>query len=229
MRWTTYEILIITLALIGFFSSVSFIVSWVKRRFMKKAFSWREVTNGVSKIISNLRSRSFTPDIVVCLGRGGCIFGGMVAGNMGILRICTMDRKKVKAPEDALKPPDFFIKPNIQALKSLSQSNEKLSILLITGEVVSGFDLYHAKLCLESELTKHGISYELLTASFLSSNIASAIPMITPNYGVKVYRTPPWRINPEYVNDRREDKLFHQEDNHSSDGRKKLTDPKVFL
>ncbi|MDY6842631.1 MAG: hypothetical protein SVW57_00880 [Thermodesulfobacteriota bacterium] len=228
MQCKTYELLIITFALIGFISSVSFVVHWIKQRYILKAFSWKDVTYGAKKIISDLKSRSFSPDIVVCLGRGGCILGGMVAGNMGIVRVCIMDRRKVTTQEDTLKPPDFFIRPNLQALKSLSPSPNKLNILLITGEVVSGFDLYHAKLCLESDLIKQGVNYELVTASFSSSNIASAVPTITPNYGIKVYRTLPWKLNSEYVNDRREDKLFHQKENNSSDGRKKIKVPQTI-
>jgi hypoxanthine phosphoribosyltransferase len=47
------------------------------------------------KIVKHFRLQEFKPEIVVCLGRGGCVFGGLLAGNLGIIPIIGIDREVI--------------------------------------------------------------------------------------------------------------------------------------
>jgi hypoxanthine phosphoribosyltransferase len=208
MKLSFYEIITFLLAVVGSISSVIF-VTQVLKKFLKKTYSWKDVVRATNYIINELSSKSFKPDLIVCLGRGGSIMGGLVAGNIGTIRICTMDRRMISSPEESMNIPDFVIKPNVTAMTTLVPSDKTLQILLITGEVVTGFDIFHAKSLLEKDLSKDNVNYKVLTASFSCLIHANFFPDFSYLRGVKNYKAPPWRMTRHYVNDRRVDKLFH--------------------
>ena len=211
MSLTNYEVIAIVLAIIGSVSSVIYVTQLGYNHFVKKRFTWRDVMRAVNTIISSLNARSFSPDVVVCLGRGGAIMGGLIAGNFGAVRVCSMDRRRITSHKQSMSVPDFFVKPNIPGIASLATPGSKLKVLLVTGEVVTGYDLYYAKSVLTNELSTENVDYELVTSSFMCLQHANLFPDICYFEGKRYYKAPPWRVSKTYINDRREDKLFHVE------------------
>jgi hypoxanthine phosphoribosyltransferase len=209
MSWNYSDVLAVVFGIVGAVASGIAIWEFFGKTRSSRAFRWKHVSKAVRGIIADLNSRSFVPAVVVGLGRGGSIMGGLIAGNLGALRVCSMDRRRVASVLDSMSVPDFVIKPNVKDLATLGPSEGRLKLLLITGEVVTGFDLFHAKKTLESDLERSRIEYELLTASFTSMCHANFKPDIVFIPNLKRYRPPPWRMSESYINDRRADKTFH--------------------
>ncbi len=210
MTLTNYELFTLILAIVGTISSFIYLGQLIKTKIIGNHFTWSDVNKSMDNTINYLKGKSFHPDIVICLGRGGAIYGGLLAGNMGTIRIALIDRKKISYASESMHNPYFLIKPNISVFKSLINNQGKLNILLVTGEVVTGFDLYHAKLFLEDKLEKSQIKNTIMTISFTSLNHASYFPDYADKNEIPNYKSPPWRKNEEYVNDRRQNKIFHR-------------------
>lgn len=69
------------LALIGFIATVYKTSSvWINL----KRFSWSDVDKYSKKVIEKIADDMFVPDIVVCIGRGGSIFGSILSGNIKV-------------------------------------------------------------------------------------------------------------------------------------------------
>ena len=198
------EYLSLFLTFIGAIGSIVLIYEWVFLRYIKKNLTWKHVEKGVSETIRYLSSSNFQPHLVVCLGRGGCIFGGLIAGNLGVVRVCAVDRLKITSPEEAALLPDFFISPDLTSIAG-NIGNKKLQVLLVAGEVVTGYDLLHAT----KHLQKKYSNVEIVSVSLTVLEHANYMPNYSYMPGLSSYHKPPWRMNQQYVNDRRANKLFH--------------------
>lgn len=116
-------VLAITLAGYGAFR-------WYRRRVPTKV-SWRRIERAVLRIIHDMRRDNFVPDLVVCIGRSGAIFGGLIAGNMGNIPIALLDRRfqwdKGRVREDVpLSYSEIHIDDSVR------------KVLVVIGEIHSG-------------------------------------------------------------------------------------------
>lgn len=106
------------------------------RRYLKDATgSWNAFDQAVRKVISEIKREGFKPDIVVLFGRGGAVFGSVLAGNLGNLPIVAMDRKVWQDKGEVFSE---IIQDN-----SLEVTRGK-NILLVDGEVITGISLRQA-------------------------------------------------------------------------------------
>lgn len=148
--------------------------------------TWRSVTKGVRKIVKLLRRQEFKPEIIVCLGRGGCVFGGLLAGNIGIVPIIGIDREVISEGKDK--------KVELIHTEALSKLKGK-KVLLVSGEVVTGTDLRTARKELEKQT---GDTALVRTASYTVCKSTAEYP----DFYVKETRSPtnaPWRLLASYI------------------------------
>lgn len=114
--------------------------------------SWRLVEKGVLRIIVDMRKDNFIPDLVVCVGRSGAIFGGLIAGNMGNVPIALLDRRfqwdKSRIREDV---PLSFSEVHVD--------DSVRSVLVVIGEIYSGSSIKESLERLEKVL--NGRKYKL--------------------------------------------------------------------
>ncbi|MEW5923751.1 MAG: hypothetical protein AB1746_07175 [Candidatus Zixiibacteriota bacterium] len=145
--------------------------------------SWRSVCNAIRKIIHELETKSFIPDLVILYGRGGAIFGGLIAGNMGNIPVALFDREVINT--------DGTINTNPIHIDSLHYIKGK-KILFVTGEVITGNQLLSAQ-----KLIKKYMPDGLKTASYYVCRTSCCYPdhyFIESNTKVKV----PWRLSSKY-------------------------------
>ena len=170
--------------LLGLAGSIAGLISFYMA--LPRLNTWRSVTKGARKIVKNLKLQEFRPEIVVCLGRGGCVFGGLLAGNLGIIPIIGIDREVINKGKD--KQIRLIHLENVGNLKGKR-------ILLVTGEVVTGTDLKTARIELEKQI---GDPTLIKTASYTVCKSTSEYPDLF----VKETNSPtkaPWRLLPAYI------------------------------
>lgn len=150
---------------------------------MPRTKTWRGVANGVKGIVKRLRENEFFPDVVVTLGRGGGIFGGLIAGNLGTISVLGIDRVIIGTGREKVL--------TLVHTESLSTLQGK-KVLLVTGEVITASDLSLARKAIESHKPSG-----LRTASYTVCRTA----MEYPDYYAEETRKPtnaPWHIMSHY-------------------------------
>jgi hypoxanthine phosphoribosyltransferase len=145
--------------------------------------TWRSVVKGVKDIVTLLKKDKFSPDLVVSLGRGGAIFGGLVAGNLGAIPILGINRAIIA--DGNRKKIEIIYAESLQAVQGKK-------VLLVTGEIVTATDITTAR----ESVCKFNPE-ELRTATYTVCKSAAEYP----NYFAKETASPtnaPWRILPQY-------------------------------
>ncbi len=76
-----FDIASYALAFVGFLATLYKTAEvWLNLR----SFSWAEVDKLVKKLISQMSSDMFVPDVIVGIGRGGSILGALLSGNLRV-------------------------------------------------------------------------------------------------------------------------------------------------
>lgn len=79
------------LKVLGSLYALRFILVWIAERL--GFFTWFRMRRQCLVLIEKIRDAPYIPDLVVGLGRSGAILGGIIAGNLGVLPIATVDRE----------------------------------------------------------------------------------------------------------------------------------------
>ena len=149
----------------------------------RNRISWRRVESATRKLLKEIQASSFTPDVVIGVGRGGAILGGMLAGNLGHLPLFVVDTVLDKT--DGLSAAHIRYPDTLPSLRGKS-------LLLAVGELYSGQDL-RAGL----ELAKSKGPRVVKTAS-LFSHPASSIRPDFIGHETKQPLSAPWRMSDVY-------------------------------
>lgn len=152
--------------------------------------SWRRVERGVLRIIHDLRRDNFVPDLVVCvvcIGRSGAIFGGLIAGNMGNVPIALLDRRfqwdKGRVRDDVpLSYSEVHIDDSVRR------------VLVVIGEIYSGSSIKESLGRLEGVL--NGREYRLACLNKVSF---APVKVDYCVYEVEKPGRPPWVISNQYA------------------------------
>lgn len=149
----------------------------------RRRFGWKQVASLASRMIEEMQARSYKPDLVIGVGRGGSILAGMLAGNLGHLPLAVLDT--------VLDHPDGVSHVEFRFPSCCPPLRDK-RILLVVGELYSGEDLHHA---IQYARRRH--PKEIKTASLLTHPAASVRPDFIGLESSKPL-TAPWRITDAY-------------------------------
>jgi hypoxanthine phosphoribosyltransferase len=149
----------------------------------RRRFGWKHVEKLVEGLLDDMRTRDYSPDLVLGVGRGGAILAGMLAGNLGHLPLAVVDtildrsagisRATIRFPECC---PDLRDK----------------DVLIVVGELYSGEDLRRG-----IEFAERQNPRAIKTATLLTHPAAS----IRPDFvGLETAKplSAPWRISEHY-------------------------------
>jgi len=149
---------------------------------LTRRLGWKHVETGMRKVMKELRVDNFTPELIVGLGRGGAIFGGLLAGNIGLVPLQLLDRV----------PPKQGEKKEVRLCGELVGSPRV--VLLVTGECIRGDSLSLA----ERKLRERYPDATLRSVALVVRRQATHEPDIACYTG---RLTPPWRLSPDYLYD----------------------------
>lgn len=177
--------LIVILSVAG--SVASLYSAWILIADRLGYYSWWGIQRRARKVVRLIQEAGFDPDIVVGIGRSGAIFGGMLAGDLGIKPLAVVDRRyEWDAKGDRHVRPILFVPAD--AIKGQK-------VLLVEGAPRTGLTLRVVRNAIEK---------------LLPDEIRSAAPMRTRHtitkiqfYAetVKTIRRMPWRITADYRED----------------------------
>lgn len=172
--------LIVIATCIGVLGSLIGVYQFVEDR-RKKTVSWHHIDKLVVELVIEIERRSFPPDLILGVGRGGALIAAMIATNLeGRIELACMDtegdfdgagRKHVK-----LRHPE--------SLPDLSEKH----ILVVVAELYSGQDMRDAIDYLEAQGTRRVETLAVLAGP--SSNVR-------PDYVGQVTKhepLAPWRL-----------------------------------
>ncbi|TPV51732.1 hypothetical protein FJ444_21255 [Aestuariibacter sp. GS-14] len=145
--------------------------------------SWRSVRVAVQDLAKKMSIAGFKPDLVIMYGRGGAIFGGLLAGNLGNIPVISIDREVIDN--------NGTTETNLIHTYSLRSVQGK-RVLLVTGEVATGSQLADAKRAI---LKKNPV--ELKTASYYVCETSSTYPDYYWKETKNIIHVP-WRFGKSY-------------------------------
>lgn len=149
----------------------------------RRRFGWKQVEKLVKAMLNEMQTRSYKPELVLGIGRGGSILAGMLAGNLGHLPMAVLDT--VLDHPEGISKVEFRFPDCCPPIKGKR-------VLLVVGELYSGEDLRHA-----IDYTRRRHPAEIKTASLLTHPAASVRPDFVGMESNKPL-TAPWRITDAY-------------------------------
>lgn len=171
------------LAILGALASAAGLYLFAEDMRSRRRFGWKQVTALVRRMLNEMQSLSYKPDLVVGIGRGGAILAGMLAGNLGHLPLVVLDT--VIDHPNGIRRVEFRFPDCCPPLKGKR-------ILLVVGELYSGEDLRHA-----IEFAQLQQPAEIKAASLLTHPAA----VVKPDFVGRETGKPlsaPWRITDAY-------------------------------
>jgi hypothetical protein len=149
----------------------------------RRRFGWKQVEQLVKKLMTDMRSAGYKPDVVVGIGRGGAILAGMLAGNLGYVPLVVLDTE-IDHP-DGVSQVKFRFPESCPSLKGQS-------VLIVVGELFTGEDLRKG---INFVRRKHPET--IRTATLLTHPAASVQPDFV---GLKTDKplSAPWRMTTGY-------------------------------
>jgi uncharacterized protein len=170
-------------ALLSTVASASTVYLFAEEMRSRRRFGWKQVTKLVREMLADMRTRGYTPDLVLEVGRGGSILAGMLAGNMGHLPLAVLDT--VLEHPQGVSRVEFRVPDCCPALRGKN-------VLIVVGELYSGEDLRHA-----IEFVQRRHPREIKTASLLTHPAASVRPDFVGFQSAKPLSAP-WRMTDAY-------------------------------
>jgi hypoxanthine phosphoribosyltransferase len=172
------EIVSLTVGLVGTSASVLGLYLVVP-----KFSSWRSVRRALSEIEKRLSVSGYYPDVIVLYGRGGAVFGGLLAGNLGNIPVLSIDREVLDI--------EGVVTTNVINSEGLTHVRGR-NVLLVTGEVVTGTQLAAAKNAVQQASPKR-----VKTASYYVCEYSSCFPDFFWKVTKGVAQVP-WRMGKKY-------------------------------
>jgi uncharacterized protein len=173
-------VFVLIATILGIAASLIAIWQFVEDR-RRKAISWRRIDKIVRELVSEVERSTFSPDLIVGVGRGGTLIAAMLATNMeGRIELACID---TEATWDAagrkhvlLRSPERH--PELKGRR----------VLLVVAELYSGQDMRDAINDLENRGTA-----ELRTLAVLSGPSSNFRPAFV---GLETEHEPvaPWRL-----------------------------------
>jgi len=173
----------IFLAVLSAVASTSTVYLFAEEMRSRRRFGWKQVTKLVRDMLTDMRTRGYTPDLVLGVGRGGSILAGMLAGNMGHLPLAVLDT--VLEHPHGVSHVEFRFPDCCPALRDKN-------VLIVVGELYSGEDLRHA-----IEFVQRRHPREIKTASLLTHPAALVRPDFIGFQSAKPLSAP-WRMTDAY-------------------------------
>jgi uncharacterized protein len=173
----------IFLAVLSTAASASTVYLFAEEMRSRRRFGWKQVTKLVKEMLTDMRTRGYTPDLVLGVGRGGSILAGMLAGNMGHLPLAVLDT--------VLEHPQGVSRVEFRFPDCCPSLRDK-NVLIVVGELYSGEDLRHA-----IEFVQRRHPREIKTASLLTHPAASVRPDFIGFQSAKPLSAP-WRMTEAY-------------------------------
>ena len=177
------NILNISVTVLSTIASVIAITSVILSVRNRERLSWRSVEDGIRSTIKAMNLKSYSPDVIIGIGRGGSIVGAMLAGNLGHVPFFALDTILSRSNGVTIAKARYeVLPPNVTELK----------IMLTIGDLYSGADLLAAIEMLERKGAK-----QLTTMALFSHAVTS----IRPDYVGRELSKPlnaPWRLTDSY-------------------------------
>jgi hypoxanthine phosphoribosyltransferase len=173
----------IFLAVLSTAASASTVYLFAEEMRSRRRFGWKQVTKLVKEMLTDMRKRGYTPDLVLGVGRGGSILAGMLAGNMGHLPLAVLDT--------VLDHPQGVSRVEFRFPDCCPTLRDK-KVLIVVGELYSGEDLRQA-----IEFVQRRHPREIKTASLLTHPAASVHPDFIGFQSAKPLSAP-WRMTEAY-------------------------------
>lgn len=79
-------------SLVGGIGSLIGLAVFIREKFFR-GVTWRKALRDAERVLTKIEGQHWRPDAVIGLGRSGAIWGGWLAGNLGSLPICVLDRE----------------------------------------------------------------------------------------------------------------------------------------
>jgi hypoxanthine phosphoribosyltransferase len=171
------------LGILGAVASVVSIYLFAEEMRSRRRFGWKQVAALVRKMLAEMQSQGYEPDLVLGVGRGGSILAGMLAGNLGHLPLAVLDT--VIDHSEGISKVTFRFPDSCPTLHDQR-------LLVVVGELYSGEDLRHA-----IEFVRQRHPHEVKTASLLTHPAASVRPDFIGLESSKPLSAP-WRISDQY-------------------------------
>jgi uncharacterized protein len=149
----------------------------------RRSFGWKHMEKLVLKLIAEIHSCDYTPDLVLGVGRGGAILAGMLAGNLDHVPLAVVDT--------ILDHSTGTTSAKIRFPEACPPLRDK-SVLIVVGELYSGEDLRQG-----IEFVKRRHPREIKTATLLTHPAASVRPTFVGQQTDKPL-TAPWRLTDRY-------------------------------
>ena len=96
------DVIVVALAVVGTIASVAgFALAgyyWYARWRWERSLNWDDVLGVAERLLVEIETSGWKPDIVIGLGRSGGIWGGWLAGNLGTLPFGVVDLKYIDGP-----------------------------------------------------------------------------------------------------------------------------------
>lgn len=172
-------------AAIGIVSGLIAIWEFAQYLHDRDRLTWRVVDVAIKKVLKEMDSHDYRPDLVLGVGRGGAIVAGMVAGNLGHVPLAVIDTvldRSKSMSEVRLRFEDAC--PDLKDQR----------VLVVVGELYSGEDLRAA-----FRFVNDRDPTDVRTMSLFSH--PSATTSIRPDYLGRETKKPldaPWRISEVY-------------------------------
>jgi hypoxanthine phosphoribosyltransferase len=173
----------IFLAVLSAVASTSTVYLFAEEMRSRRRFGWKQVTKLVREMLVDMRTRGYTPDLVLGVGRGGSILAGILAGNLGHLPLAVLDT--VLEHPQGVSHVEFRFPDCCPTLRDKN-------VLIVVGELYSGEDLRHA-----IEFVQRRHPREIKTASLLTHPAASVRPDFIGFQSAKPLCAP-WRMTDAY-------------------------------
>jgi hypoxanthine phosphoribosyltransferase len=168
------------ISIVGLVASVIALYEFVEKR-QRRHVSWRKIEKLVKELLDRLEDDSFSPDLILGVGRGGSIIAAMIATNLpGRIQLACLDTEAFHDEpgrmDVILRRPDLV--PPLAGRE----------VLVVVAELYSGQDLRDAVDFVEAQ---HPRAFKTLTV------LTGPGCNIRPHYeGMKTKHEPraPWRI-----------------------------------
>ena len=151
---------------------------------------FRQIEPDIIRLVREIRRSEFNPDLILCVGRGGSIIGGLLAGNLGSVPIETIERIHLIDSDEAVEFPE--IQERFGFIKE--KRGKDISVLIVDGATTTGYTLRKARKIIHEILpeweTRYAVLYCIKSSGFTPDFASRILEKVPERY--------PWHITTDY-------------------------------
>lgn len=131
------DTLLIVFSIVGGLYSLGSLVAVIFHFWNKRVtISLRRIPGLVSKLVNDLASSNYIPDIIIGIGRSGLIFSGIISANIGTVTVGIWERKEKYSEDGKLE--------NVEIIDNFETDIKGKRVLLVSGECKTGLTFIRA-------------------------------------------------------------------------------------